>query len=59
MITVIRKVDTNWIEGRKGDKIGILPLAFVEVKLMLAIVYFCFLCVSVLLLLLTVVYIDV
>ncbi|KAL8576439.1 hypothetical protein ACOMHN_049006 [Nucella lapillus] len=32
VITVIRKVDTNWIEGRKGDKIGILPLAFVELN---------------------------
>ncbi|KAK7097516.1 E3 ubiquitin-protein ligase SH3RF3-like [Littorina saxatilis] len=32
VINVIRKVDTNWIEGRKGDKIGILPLAFVELN---------------------------
>ncbi|KAK7479215.1 hypothetical protein BaRGS_00029559 [Batillaria attramentaria] len=32
VITVIRRVDTNWIEGRKSDKIGILPLAFVELN---------------------------
>lgn len=32
VITVIRKVDSNWIEGRKSDKIGILPLAFVELN---------------------------
>ena len=32
VINVIRKVDSNWLEGRKGDKIGILPLAFVEVR---------------------------
>ncbi|XP_025086760.1 SH3 domain-containing RING finger protein 3-like [Pomacea canaliculata] len=32
VITVIRRVDANWIEGRKGEKIGILPLAFVELN---------------------------
>lgn len=32
VMNVIRKVDNNWIEGRKGDKIGILPLAFVELN---------------------------
>ena len=27
--------DENWVEGKKGDKIGIFPLSFVEVKLTL------------------------
>ncbi|RUS82463.1 hypothetical protein EGW08_009769 [Elysia chlorotica] len=31
-LTVIRRVDENWIEGRKGDKIGIFPLVFVELN---------------------------
>lgn len=33
MLTVIRRVDENWLEGRKGDKIGIFPISFVEVRL--------------------------
>ncbi|GFO09110.1 E3 ubiquitin-protein ligase sh3rf1 [Plakobranchus ocellatus] len=32
MLTVIRRVDENWLEGRKGDKIGIFPLVFVELN---------------------------
>lgn len=32
-MTVIRKVDENWLEGKKGDKIGIFPRTFVQVIL--------------------------
>ncbi|XP_005112175.1 E3 ubiquitin-protein ligase SH3RF1-like [Aplysia californica] len=32
VLTVIRRVDENWLEGRKGDKIGIFPLTFVELN---------------------------
>ncbi|XP_059155636.1 E3 ubiquitin-protein ligase SH3RF3-like isoform X2 [Physella acuta] len=32
MLTVIRRVDENWLEGRKGDKIGIFPISFVELN---------------------------
>ncbi|KAK3741049.1 hypothetical protein RRG08_005739 [Elysia crispata] len=31
-LTVIRRVDENWLEGRKGDKIGIFPIVFVELN---------------------------
>lgn len=31
-VTVIRKVDDNWLEGKKGDKIGIFPMSFVELN---------------------------
>ncbi|CAL8269960.1 unnamed protein product [Boreogadus saida] len=30
ILTVIRRVDDHWIEARLGDKVGILPLQFVE-----------------------------
>lgn len=32
MINVIRRVDENWAEGRLHDKIGIFPIAFVEMN---------------------------
>ncbi|XP_065333982.1 E3 ubiquitin-protein ligase SH3RF1-like isoform X1 [Cloeon dipterum] len=32
IITVIRRVDENWAEGRLSHKIGIFPLAFVEMN---------------------------
>ncbi|CAL1528326.1 unnamed protein product [Lymnaea stagnalis] len=32
LLTVIRRVDENWLEGRKGDKIGIFPVTFVELN---------------------------
>ncbi|XP_023725155.1 E3 ubiquitin-protein ligase SH3RF1 isoform X2 [Cryptotermes secundus] len=32
VITVIRRVDENWAEGKLGDRIGIFPLAFVELN---------------------------
>ncbi|CAG5123813.1 unnamed protein product, partial [Candidula unifasciata] len=32
ILTVIRRVDDNWLEGRKGDKIGIFPLTFVKLN---------------------------
>ncbi|KAL5011887.1 hypothetical protein ScPMuIL_010438 [Solemya velum] len=32
VLTVIRRVDDNWIEGKKGEKIGIFPLSFVELN---------------------------
>ncbi|XP_064636189.1 E3 ubiquitin-protein ligase SH3RF1-like isoform X2 [Lineus longissimus] len=32
VLTVIRRVDDNWAEGRLGDKIGIFPIAFVEMN---------------------------
>ncbi|KAK9497878.1 hypothetical protein O3M35_003788 [Rhynocoris fuscipes] len=32
IISVIRRVDENWAEGRLNDKIGIFPLAFVELN---------------------------
>lgn len=31
ILTVIKRVDSNWIEGKKGEKIGIFPISFVEV----------------------------
>ncbi|XP_053398496.1 E3 ubiquitin-protein ligase SH3RF1-like [Mercenaria mercenaria] len=31
-MTVIRRVDENWLEVKKGDKIGILPISFVELN---------------------------
>lgn len=33
IITVIRRVDDNWIEGKLGDKAGIFPLQFTEPNL--------------------------
>ena len=33
VLTVIRRVDDNWAEGMLGDKIGIFPLLYVEVRL--------------------------
>ncbi|KAM8972783.1 E3 ubiquitin-protein ligase SH3RF2 isoform 2-T2 [Pelodytes ibericus] len=30
IISVIRRVDENWAEGKLGDKVGIFPLLFVE-----------------------------
>ncbi|KAL4229731.1 E3 ubiquitin-protein ligase sh3rf3 [Mactra antiquata] len=32
VMTVIRKVDENWLEVKKGDKIGILPISFVSLN---------------------------
>ncbi|XP_052247696.1 E3 ubiquitin-protein ligase SH3RF3-like [Dreissena polymorpha] len=32
IVTVLRKVDENWLEGKKGDKIGIFPVSFVELN---------------------------
>ncbi|XP_054261810.1 E3 ubiquitin-protein ligase SH3RF1 isoform X2 [Macrosteles quadrilineatus] len=32
VITVIRRVDENWAEGKLNDRIGIFPLAFVEMN---------------------------
>lgn len=32
ILTVIRRVDDNWAEGMLGDKIGIFPLLYVEVR---------------------------
>ena len=31
ILTVIRRIDSNWAEGKLGDKIGIFPISFVEV----------------------------
>ena len=31
VLTVIRRVDDNWAEGKLGDRIGIFPVSFVEV----------------------------
>ena len=31
-MTVIRRVDDNWAEGKLRDKIGIFPLLYVEVS---------------------------
>ena len=31
-MTVIRRVDDNWAEGKLRDKIGIFPLLYVEVR---------------------------
>ncbi|XP_010895317.2 E3 ubiquitin-protein ligase SH3RF2 isoform X2 [Esox lucius] len=30
LLTVTRRVDENWIEGKLGDKVGIFPLKFTE-----------------------------
>lgn len=32
IITVISRVDENWAEGKIGDKVGIFPILFVEVR---------------------------
>lgn len=32
IVNVIRRVDLNWAEGRIGAKIGIFPIAFVEMN---------------------------
>ncbi|KAM4676763.1 E3 ubiquitin-protein ligase SH3RF2 isoform 2-T2 [Discoglossus pictus] len=32
IITVIRRVDENWAEGKLGDQVGIFPLLFVELN---------------------------
>ena len=32
MLTVIRRVDDNWVEGKRGDRIGIFPISFVDVS---------------------------
>ncbi|KAK3920674.1 E3 ubiquitin-protein ligase SH3RF1 [Frankliniella fusca] len=32
ILTVIRRVDENWAEGRLGDRVGIFPIAFVEMN---------------------------
>ncbi|XP_033111354.1 E3 ubiquitin-protein ligase SH3RF1-like [Anneissia japonica] len=32
ILNVIRRVDDNWVEGKKGDKIGIFPISFVEMN---------------------------
>ena len=32
-LTVIRRVDNNWAEGKLADRIGIFPISFVEVCL--------------------------
>lgn len=31
ILIVIKRVDSNWIEGKKGEKIGIFFIFFVEV----------------------------
>lgn len=32
VVTVIRRVDENWAEGRLADRIGIFPISFVEMN---------------------------
>uniref|UniRef100_A0A4W5M8P9 SH3 domain-containing protein n=1 Tax=Hucho hucho TaxID=62062 RepID=A0A4W5M8P9_9TELE len=32
VLTVIRRADENWIEGKLGDKVGIFPVHFTEVS---------------------------
>lgn len=32
ILTVIRRVDENWIEAKLGDKVGVCPLQFTEVS---------------------------
>lgn len=32
VLTVIRRVDDNWAEGKLGDRIGIFPISFVEMN---------------------------
>ena len=32
VLTVIRRVNNNWAEGKLRDKIGIFPLLYVEVR---------------------------
>jgi len=29
-VTVVRRVDDNWLEGRRGDVTGIFPVSYVE-----------------------------
>ena len=37
---MIRKVDDNWLEGKKGDRIGIFPLSFVQVCYRVVVLYY-------------------
>ena len=37
---MIRKVDDNWLEGKKGDRIGIFPLSFVQVCYRVIVLYY-------------------
>ena len=32
MIALVRKVDSNWYEGRVGDRKGIVPSSYLEVR---------------------------
>ncbi|XP_070553591.1 E3 ubiquitin-protein ligase SH3RF3-like isoform X2 [Ptychodera flava] len=32
IFTIIKRVDENWAEGQRGDKIGIFPLSYVELN---------------------------
>lgn len=32
ILTVIRRLDENWIEAKSGDKVGVCPLQFTEVS---------------------------
>ncbi|CAH1776558.1 unnamed protein product [Owenia fusiformis] len=32
MVTVIKRVDSNWAEGKMSDRIGIFPMSFVEMN---------------------------
>ena len=32
VLTVIRRVDDNWAEGKLSERIGIFPISFVEVR---------------------------
>lgn len=32
ILTVIRRVDENWIEAKLGEKVGVCPLQFTEVS---------------------------
>lgn len=32
VLSVVRRVDENWIEGRLRNRVGIFPLAFVEMN---------------------------
>ena len=30
LVTILRRVDDNWYEGRRGDTTGIFPASYVE-----------------------------
>ena len=41
-MTITRKVDSNWFEGKLGSRKGIFPISYVEVTNLMLRFYFIF-----------------